>query len=87
MEIMKRRSFGFSFIRILPKKNGVRPILNFRRKPGVSEKEIFTGYHNKNPPSINYFMDNSFYVIKHEKVLIQILNYQKGGKMSIFIYV
>lgn len=32
-------------------------------------------------------MDNSFYVIKHEKVLIQILNYQKGGKMSIFIYV
>lgn len=32
IEAMKKRQFGYSYIRLLPKPNGVRPILNFKRK-------------------------------------------------------
>jgi telomerase reverse transcriptase len=35
--ILANRAFSFSYIRILPKTNGIRPILNFGRKPKSNE--------------------------------------------------
>lgn len=34
-EILRQRELGFSFVRLLPKETGVRPIVNLRRKPNV----------------------------------------------------
>jgi telomerase reverse transcriptase len=31
-EILRQRKLGFSFVRLLPKDTGVRPIVNLRRK-------------------------------------------------------
>jgi telomerase reverse transcriptase len=31
-EILRQRQLGFSFIRLLPKETGVRPIVNLRRR-------------------------------------------------------
>lgn len=32
---MRQRGLGFSFVRLLPKETGVRPIINLRRKQTV----------------------------------------------------
>ena len=31
-QILRQRKLGFSFVRLLPKETGVRPIVNLRRK-------------------------------------------------------
>jgi hypothetical protein len=33
VEILRQRRLGFSFVRLLPKETGVRPIVNLRRRP------------------------------------------------------
>jgi len=37
-EILRQRKLGFSFVRLLPKETGVRPIVNLRRK--VQERKV-----------------------------------------------
>ncbi|PRP89728.1 telomerase reverse transcriptase [Planoprotostelium fungivorum] len=71
IELMKKRGFGHSYVRILPKNHGIRPIVNFRRKPTLKEKtEIFEmnpNYVDNRVLSINSISQNAFYVIKNEK--------------------
>ena len=35
LAILRQRDLGFSFVRLLPKETGVRPIVNLRRKSKV----------------------------------------------------
>jgi telomerase reverse transcriptase len=35
-ELLRQRALGFSFVRLLPKETGVRPIVNLRRKKAVA---------------------------------------------------
>lgn len=36
LAILRQRDLGFSFVRLLPKETGVRPIVNLRRKSKVT---------------------------------------------------
>lgn len=45
-EILRQRKLGFSFVRLLPKDTGVRPIVNLRKRKavnrvGLSSKRIY----------------------------------------------
>lgn len=52
--IMRSRQLGYSYIRLLPKDTGVRPIVNLRRKP-------------KAGLSINRVLQNAFQILSYEK--------------------
>ncbi|KAG8975768.1 hypothetical protein FRB90_009409, partial [Tulasnella sp. 427] len=52
--VMKARQLGYSYIRLLPKDTGVRPIVNLRRKP-------------KTGLSINRVLQNAFQILSYEK--------------------
>eukprot|EP01117_Protostelium_nocturnum_P015975 TRINITY_DN6237_c0_g2_i2.p1 TRINITY_DN6237_c0_g2~~TRINITY_DN6237_c0_g2_i2.p1 ORF type:complete len:1261 (+),score=472.14 TRINITY_DN6237_c0_g2_i2:58-3840(+) len=69
LSILSKRTFSFSYIRILPKKTGARPILNFRRKPSEKEYKMLASSNKRfiNPLCINIILQNVFLVIKHEK--------------------
>ncbi|TCD64911.1 hypothetical protein EIP91_003447 [Steccherinum ochraceum] len=61
-EIMRQRTLGFSFVRLLPKETGVRPIVNLRRK------KVATKYSNGQPQlSINQILQAAFQVLTYEK--------------------
>lgn len=60
-EILRQRQLGFSFIRLLPKETGVRPIVNLRRRTnpkGQSAKPIL---------SINQTLRTTFAILTYEK--------------------
>ena len=40
-EILRQRKLGFSFVRLLPKETGIRPIVNLRRR--VDQVRLNTG--------------------------------------------
>ncbi|KIY69092.1 hypothetical protein CYLTODRAFT_241785 [Cylindrobasidium torrendii FP15055 ss-10] len=54
-DIVRRRSLGISFVRLLPKESGVRPIVNLRRKKG------------KNDFSINQILRAAFEILTFER--------------------
>ncbi|KAF5359331.1 hypothetical protein D9756_003256 [Leucocoprinus leucothites] len=54
-EILRQRELGFSFVRLLPKETGVRPIVNLRRKPNGSGR------------SINQVLQAAFDLLTYEK--------------------
>jgi telomerase reverse transcriptase len=39
-EMLRQRKLGFSFVRLLPKKTGVRPIVNLRRRKAVQKVSV-----------------------------------------------
>ncbi|CAL1716650.1 unnamed protein product [Somion occarium] len=68
-ELLRQRRLGFSFVRLLPKETGVRPIVNLRRK-----KQVNTGLLPGKPAqSINQILQAAF----------QILNYEKENQRSL----
>ncbi|KAG2017771.1 hypothetical protein CC2G_007253 [Coprinopsis cinerea AmutBmut pab1-1] len=60
-EILRQRSLGFSFVRLLPKETGVRPIVNLRKK-----KPITTGNYTADR-SINQVLQTAFNILSYEK--------------------
>ena len=68
------RTLGFSYVRFLPKENGVRPIVNMRRAQRVALRHLAAGLHGERPgglvltqPSINSALQNVFQVLCYEK--------------------
>ncbi|ETW83156.1 hypothetical protein HETIRDRAFT_450817 [Heterobasidion irregulare TC 32-1] len=61
-EILRQRKLGFSFVRLLPKDTGVRPIVNLRRKR-LQQK----GSLASNPQSINDILQAAFQILTYEK--------------------
>lgn len=61
--ILKNRTLGFSFLRLLPKDTGVRPIVNLQRKPTVigmkGQPELCK--------SINQNLENTFLALSYER--------------------
>lgn len=39
--ILRQRKLGFSFVRLLPKETGVRPIVNLRRRKAATKVHLF----------------------------------------------
>lgn len=81
-EILRQRKLGFSFVRLLPKETGVRPIVNLRRRK-VSSKvcnRLFPMHdgplkrfctqdgRNRPQPSINQILQAAFQILTYEKV-------------------
>ena len=68
-EILSQRKLGYSYVRLLPKEAGVRPIVNLRRAPKGG---------NGRQDSINRILRATFEVLTYEKVrlLHQNLNAQ-----------
>ncbi|KAJ3038345.1 hypothetical protein HDV00_000766 [Rhizophlyctis rosea] len=67
------RSLGFSFVRLLPKENGLRPISNLRRKlqrktTGSARVNMIMGMKKYGGLSINTVLQNAFQVLTYEKV-------------------
>jgi telomerase reverse transcriptase len=83
-EILRQRKLGFSFVRLLPKDTGVRPIVNLRRKRAeikVSQttrpcRQTLTqstcrnlqGKTNMRQQSINDILQAAFQILTYEKV-------------------
>ena len=44
-EILRQRKLGFSFVRLLPKDTGVRPIVNLRRKRAAAQVRSLCAYY------------------------------------------
>jgi hypothetical protein len=51
VEILRQRELGFSFVRLLPKETGVRPIVNLRRKLELTQRIEFQSLDKSGPPS------------------------------------
>ncbi|KAF5382158.1 hypothetical protein D9615_004408 [Tricholomella constricta] len=60
-EVLRQRRLGFSFVRLLPKETGVRPIVNLRRR-----KPIQTLGHTSEQ-SINQILQAAFHILSYEK--------------------
>ena len=58
-EILSQRKLGYSFVRLLPKEAGVRPIVNLKRAPKDG---------NGRQDSINRILRATFEVLTYEKV-------------------
>ncbi|KJE96616.1 hypothetical protein CAOG_06915 [Capsaspora owczarzaki ATCC 30864] len=67
--ILSKRMFGFSYLRLLPKAKGVRPIINMGRKPSAAEvsQYLMRGHPGKPRLSINVRLQNLFHVLTFEK--------------------
>ncbi|KAL4243808.1 Telomerase reverse transcriptase [Abortiporus biennis] len=61
-EILRQRKLGFSFVRLLPKETGVRPIVNLRRKKPMM-KDVF----GRPEQSINQILQAAFQILTYEK--------------------
>ena len=57
-ELLRQRRLGFSFVRLLPKETGVRPIVNLRRRTTRQGGER----------SINQLLQAAFQILTYEKV-------------------
>ena len=62
-QLLKTRKLGYSFVRLLPKDTGVRPIVNLRRKT----KAVSDSPHDLSR-SINQILSAAFEILRHEKV-------------------
>lgn len=62
MRILNSRAFGFGNIRLLPKKNGVRPIANLKRR------SVTKGSKNQLGKSINSVLAPVHNMLNYEKV-------------------
>lgn len=69
-EILSQRKLGYSFVRLLPKEAGVRPIVNLRRAPKGA---------NGRQDSINRILRATFEVLRYEKVWFP----YKGSKVKL----
>ncbi|OJT07372.1 Telomerase reverse transcriptase [Trametes pubescens] len=58
-EILRQRRLGFSFVRLLPKETGVRPIVNLRRRV---DKDAY-----RPGQSINQILQAAFQILTYEK--------------------
>jgi telomerase reverse transcriptase len=61
-EILRQRRLGFSFVRLLPKETGVRPIVNLRRRM-LKNKSLNLG----RVQSINQILQTTFQILTYEK--------------------
>ena len=64
LSIMSARNFGYSYIRLLPKETGVRPIVNLRRR---SQKYGADPYKMGFQQSINSVLESTFHILNYEK--------------------
>ncbi|RDB25955.1 Telomerase reverse transcriptase [Hypsizygus marmoreus] len=60
-EVLRQRKLGFSFVRLLPKDTGVRPIVNLRRR-----KTVQKGAYSSEQ-SINQILQAAFQILSYEK--------------------
>jgi telomerase reverse transcriptase len=60
--LLAKRTFGFSYLRLLPKSTGMRPILNLGRRPDAWEVAAKLG----STWSINTLLVNAFFILKSE---------------------
>lgn len=84
-ELLRQRKMGFSFVRLLPKEAGVRPIVNLRRNTSNSNVRI--------PPVVLGKLLNSSFtqtstgqkepINRILKAAFEILNYEKVDKLAI----
>jgi telomerase reverse transcriptase len=68
--IMSGRQFGYSYVRLLPKLNGVRPIVNLRRRSIKVDRhhgEAAGTQIVQQQQSINNILNVTFHVLKYEK--------------------
>ena len=89
-EILRQRQLGYSFVRLLPKETGVRPIINLRRREnkvcGGDRRYIscFTlscvSQAGPYKQSINQILKAAFHILTYEKVNI----YTSGGPKAHF---
>ncbi|OAX77776.1 hypothetical protein ACJ72_07921, partial [Emergomyces africanus] len=63
-QILSGRNLGYSFLRLLPKSSGARPIVNLRRRP---VRRCGWGGLSELGPSINTLMTPAFNVLNYEK--------------------
>lgn len=61
-EILRQRRLGFSFVRLLPKETGVRPIVNLRRR-SRPKGAIYSGPEQ----SINQVLQATFQILTYER--------------------
>lgn len=61
-EILRQRRLGFSFVRLLPKETGVRPIVNLRRR-NRPKGAVYSGPEQ----SINQVLQATFQILTYEK--------------------
>ncbi|KAK7690659.1 hypothetical protein QCA50_005758 [Cerrena zonata] len=61
-ELLRQRKLGFSFVRLLPKETGVRPIVNLRRKKPTPD--MMPGRPQQ---SINQILQAAFQILNYEK--------------------
>ncbi|CCM03069.1 uncharacterized protein FIBRA_05189 [Fibroporia radiculosa] len=59
-EILRQRKLGFSFVRLLPKETGVRPIVNLKRRKA-------TVPFDRGAQSINQVLQAAFQILTYEK--------------------
>lgn len=77
--MLRQRSLGFSFVRLLPKETGVRPIVNLRRKKSPNKVRtcaatsvfviIMSGQPFGHELSINQILQAAFCILSYEKVI------------------
>ncbi|KAF8627995.1 hypothetical protein AX15_004120 [Amanita polypyramis BW_CC] len=70
-EILKMRKLGFSFVRLLPKETGVRPIVNLSRRRPVFrlkyQNHVSLRRDNSSGLSINQVLQAAFQILTFEK--------------------
>lgn len=79
-ELLRQRKLGFSFVRLLPKETGVRPIVNLRRRkptkpvcspsprwPYTTDGQL-QGAYGPAEQSINQILQAAFHILTFEKV-------------------
>ncbi len=66
LRILDTRKLGFSQLRLLPKENGVRPILNLRRRPQKKGTKVLG-------QSINSILAPVYNMLTYEKVSCTVL--------------
>ncbi|KAH9481585.1 Telomerase reverse transcriptase [Psilocybe cubensis] len=59
--ILRQRKLGFSFVRLLPKETGVRPIVNLRRRKASAKGSY------GNEQSINQILQGAFSILTYER--------------------
>lgn len=68
ISIMNGRDFGYSYVRLLPKLNGVRPIVNLRRRSvKIDRNKSESQQLVQQQQSINNILNITFHVLNYEK--------------------
>lgn len=65
--IMSGRDFGYSYVRLLPKLNGVRPIVNLRRRSVKIDRNKDLNQFVRQQQSINTILNVTFHIFNYEK--------------------